>query len=297
MNRIFLYGVVALCLSCPFLNTSAQSMSHEEEVVRNAYAKFSFLCSMPPVTKAAASQWPDDRIDQVKLDAEVANATPIFELTGFQTGPIASIANESWGTFVTPPQQQGEVLVGQMETQGYSDNGNGTTWEMANVRWKPSPQISPETERFMLSKTVAEIIKIGSPQWQPANMLLVTYTRYAEFTVDVTFQGKSSGPHKAIFFFGTDVKGKEYLAVNDPISSQGSLANVANNPAETEPTGLLMNKLRETPIIANWLRANVVSDSSCSQTTMAMCCAHGHCGISSAAFNHALATPLPSQKN
>jgi len=43
MKRVFL-GVV-LCLVFHVL-VAAQSMSHEEEVVRNAYAKLSFLCSM-----------------------------------------------------------------------------------------------------------------------------------------------------------------------------------------------------------------------------------------------------------
>jgi hypothetical protein len=113
MRRAFLYGAVVLSLVCSALNTSAQSMSHEEEVVRNAYARFSFLCGLPPVTNAGTAQLADTKIDAAKLEASVANATPLYELSDFQTGSIASIANEPWGSFVTaplPPSQGGEVL-------------------------------------------------------------------------------------------------------------------------------------------------------------------------------------------
>jgi hypothetical protein len=296
MKRALLYGPLVLCLTFPLLNIQAQSMSHEEEVVRNAYAKFSLLCSLPPVTHAATNQLAGVKVDLLQLETKVANATPVFDLSDFQTGSVASIANEIWGTFVTPPQQGGNVIDGQLEQQGYEDNGNGTTWQMANARWMPSPQITPDGENTLLSKAVSEMIKLGSPQWQPANMPLVTYTRYAEFTVNATFQGKSTGPHKAIFFFGTDAKGKEFVAGNDLISGSGVLNFIANDPGQTDPSGLLMNKLRESPIMADWLRANIVTESACS-STQALCCSHGRCGISSTAFNNALATPLPLPKD
>jgi len=299
MKRAFLCGVVAICLSYPASNAFAQTMSHEEEVVRNAYAKFSFLCSMPPITNAAVPQLADVKVDTVQLDAKVAYATPVYDLSDFQTGSIASIANDTWAKFVTPPQSPslgGEILMGGAEIQSYSDGGNETSWQMTKVQWNPSPNLSPEGARIILSKTVSEIIKIGSKQWQPANMPLVAYTRYAAFTVDVKFQGKSSGPHKAIFFFGTDSKGKEYVATNDVISGPSPLDNAINFPSDFDPSGLLLNKVRETPIVADWLRANVIADSSCSVETTALCCSHGRCGISSPAFNRALATPLPTPK-
>lgn len=168
---------------------------------------------------------------------------------------------------------------------------------MANVKWIPAPQLNPEGENFILSKTVAEIIKIGAPQWQPSSMPLVTYTRYAAFTVNVILQGKSSGPHKAIVFFGTDSKGKECAAWNDLISGPSPLDNFANNLSIGEPSGLLLGKFREAPVVANWLRANLVSDTNCAQNRRTLCCSRGHCGISSTAFNQAMSTPLPEPKN
>jgi hypothetical protein len=297
MKRTFLYLVVVLCFALPFLKAPAQDMSHEEEVVRNAYAKFSLLCSLPPVTEAAIPQLAGVKVDTIRLQARIANATPVFNLSNFQVGAIVTIANEPWGDFVTAPSQPGEILVGQVDSQSYSDNGNQTSWQMINVRWKPSPQITPEVESKILSRTVATIIKIASPQWQPASMPPVTYTRYAEFTVDVTFQGQSSGPHKAIFFFGKDAKGKEYLAPNDIISGPSPLDFVANNPTEMEPTGLLLGAIREAPVMASWIRANVISEFTCSETTQALCCSKGHCGLAPTVFNRDLSTQLPAPKN
>ena len=70
MRRALLYGAVALCLSYPTINAFAQSMPHEEEVVRNAYAKFSFLCSLKPLTSASIPQLGGAKVDPVKLDAQ-----------------------------------------------------------------------------------------------------------------------------------------------------------------------------------------------------------------------------------
>jgi hypothetical protein len=297
MKRALLYGLAVLCLTFPLLNIQAQSMSHEEEVVRNAYARFSFVCSLRPITQVAVPQLGGLKIDSLKLDAQVQQATPSYVLSDFKVGPISEIANDPWRDFVTPPSQNGEILQSGEGDQSYSDNGNVSRWKTAEVEWTPSPYLSPEAENTILNKTVVEIIKIASPQWQNPKDPLVNYTRYAAFTVDVTLAGKSSGPHKAIFFFGTDAKGKEYVGTNDVISGPSPLDIYANKPSLVEPSGLLLGKFREAPAVANWLRANIMSDPSCSESGQTMCCMHGRCGISSAAFNRDLSTPLPAPKN
>lgn len=123
MKRAFLYGIVAFCLSYPIVNTSAQTMSHDEEVVRNAYAKFSLLCSLPPVTNSAVPQLAGAKMDTLQLDAKVAKATPVFDLTGFQTGSVASIANDTWGTFVTPPPHNGAAPQERRSVSHTHENG------------------------------------------------------------------------------------------------------------------------------------------------------------------------------
>jgi hypothetical protein len=76
----------------------------------------------------------------------------------------------------------------------------------------------------------------------------VTFTRYAAYTIDATFQGKSSGPHRAIFFFGQDTAGKEVIAPNDPISGPGILFTIRDIPAY--PIAFLSSDKRDVPIVA-----------------------------------------------
>jgi len=292
MKRVFL-GVV-LCLVFHVL-VAGQSMSHEEEVVRNAYAKLSFLCSIPPVTKAGMDELGGRQIDPVSLENSRIAATPVFEISDFETGAVASIANETWDKFVTVPQ--GEILTGGQIGQYYSDKGNQTDWNMMEVRWAPAHPVNPEGAKIILALTVAEIIKLASKQWQDSFARVtfpVTYTRFAAFTVDAVYRGKSTGPQRAIFFFGTDVHGNEFVAENDLASGENSLGYVLNDHPDL--SGLLLGKIREAPAVATWLRANVMSASDCAASKPEVCCSHGRCGISSEDFNRDLAIPLPEPK-
>jgi hypothetical protein len=100
-------SVLAICLGCLVPSLLAQNMSHEEEVVRNAFAKVELLCSLKPITEAGTSQLSASKLDPQLASDRVKDATPSFELTDFKTGKIADIADESWGQFVTPPQPGG----------------------------------------------------------------------------------------------------------------------------------------------------------------------------------------------
>jgi len=145
----------------------------------------------------------------------------------------------------------------------------------------------------MLDMTVADVIKLASKQWYP---FPVTYTRYAAFTVDASFQGKSTGPHKAIFFFGKDDKGKEAVAQNDLLSAPMALWDVPQRPAY--PAGLLQSRMREMPVVANWVRANEMPAANCASSPKGdLCCTHDRCGISETDLNRDLAAKLPTPTN
>jgi len=83
MKRVFSFVLVVLCFTLLTLGASAQTMSHEEEVVRNAYAKLSFMCELDSVDKAAfdingnGTDGPK-RSDQVALQAAIAD--PLLSL-------------------------------------------------------------------------------------------------------------------------------------------------------------------------------------------------------------------------
>ena len=260
----------------------------DEAAVRNAYAKVEFKCGLPPLTNAAIKQLQDAQVTQESLNNRVADATPIFNLSSFRTGTIASIASRPWSDFVTPPQQGGQVLEGFSNNRYYASEGASSSWSESEVRWAPSHTVAAEAEAHILAMTVAEVIAHASPQWSSAT---VTYTRYVAFTVDATYQGKSTGPHKAIFLFGTDTKGNEVIAQNDLISGGQVLWDSLKQPSY--PAGLLQSRLRETTVVANWIRQNEIPSSTCSSSSTAdLCCVRGKCGLSSFVVEKDLATPI-----
>lgn len=106
MKRVFSIVLVVLGQMPLTLVAPAQDMSHEEKVVRNAYAKLSFMCELYSVDKAAFDRNGNGtdgpkRSDQVALQRAIADTTPVFSLTDFRTGSIADIANEHWSQFIT----------------------------------------------------------------------------------------------------------------------------------------------------------------------------------------------------
>jgi len=299
MNRIFAVLIVC-CLAPAFL--LAQNISHEEEVVRNAYAKLSFMCELVPVNEAAfdrngnGSDGPK-RSDQVALQTAIAKATPVFTLTDFRTGAIADIANEHWSQFVTWPERKSAVLDVTQVSMSYNYSGNVTAWVGAKVEWRPNTSsIPPGNPDYYNRLTVADAMRMKLPAWidpwpTPPGL---TFTHYAAYTVDVTFQGKSSGPHRAIFFFGHDADGKEVVAPNDMISGPGILYNIRDIPAY--PGAFLSSDVRDVPVVSAWVRDQEMPTSACTTPKETLCCSHGRCGISQTDLNRDLAAPLPQSK-
>lgn len=287
----FRRGLIVVC-TCAAMAVSvvAQSMSHEEEFVRNTYTTVSFLSGLPPLINVGIVQVNNTRITPALLAEQVSKATPVFELSDFTVGPISDIADRTWGEFNTAPEPGTSVLEAHITTQDYNDNGNNSEWKMVTAGWEPYHHENPEAVKLMLSQPIWEIVKLAKAQISTP----ITYTRYAAFTVNVTFQGRSTGPHKAIFFFGTDSTGKQFVSGNDLESGTTALYYFANHPAEL--SGLMLGKLREMPVVAEWLRNNVVPASSCSSDAQSVCCDHGRCGISPIEFNKDLSVPLPAPK-
>lgn len=290
--------VLSSFLGIAFLAMSAHSQivqavdDPDEAAVRNAYAKVAFKCGLPQLANAAIKQLQEAQVTQESVNTRVADATPIFNLSSFRTGTIASIASKPWADFVALPQQGGQILAGFSNTRSFTSEGASSHWSESEVRWAPSHTVAAEAEAHFLAVTVAEVIAQASQQWSSAT---VTYTRYVAFTVDATYQGKSTGPHKAIFLFGTDTTGNEVIAQNDLISGSQVLWDSLKQPYY--PAGLLQSRLRETAVIANWIRQNEMPSSSCSSSSTAdLCCVQGKCGLSSSLVEKDLATPINTSR-
>jgi len=280
-------AVLVILSSC--LSAATQTMSHEEEVVRNAYAKASLLCAVEPLTQAGFDQISGKQVDEVKLSKQMSDASPVFTLSDFDTGSIISIAGDHWGRFVTMPPPGTQILTAGSVTYNFSDAGNPVNWNALRASWEPF-SASAEFINASRERSIAETLKIGGAEWSSK---AVTYTRYVTLTVKATFQGKSVGPYQAIFFIGRDGAGQEVLTQNDVIS--GKVVAAALNT--TYYPSFVNSSLRNTNAIAGWLRTNAIPASSCSVAGHDMCCSGGRCGISEADLQHALVTPLPPARD
>jgi hypothetical protein len=292
MKRAFLYVLAGLCVVFPALNSTAQSMSHEEEVVRNAYAKVSFMCELVPVTHAAFDNKGKGKTDLAALDTAIAQDCPIFALNDFTVGSVSDITNEPLGQFITVPTPHDQVLQAHPLSINYNFSGNVTAWTGAKFEWKDS---HANGYPFDQSLTVAKALQQKELLWsdQPSD---TTFTRYAAYTINATFQGKSTGPHRAIFLFGTDASGKEVISPQDYITGKGMLYHVLDDPAY--PGAFLSSDKRDVPVVAAWVRSHEISAPSCSAAAVkTICCSGGYCGISPVDFNRDMAVPLPVSKN
>ena len=225
------------------LTLTAQSpqATQDEEVVKDTYAMVSFLASISPVEQAAFSEITrqPNPITQAALDAKIANAVPTFELSDFQTGTIASIANKPYGDFVSPPSRSTSTLVGAFSHSSFDDGGNGSSWSsIVNVRWTAQNEVY-SSDLAIFTKTVAEVIALTNDPKVKVSLdtnAPLSFSRYVAYTVNATFQGKSTGPYNAFFWFGTDSKGNSATKPVDLIS--GHLVSAALGPDSVYPAGL-----------------------------------------------------------
>ncbi len=296
-HRMAVIGLVVLS-SRLLTSKSFAQMPHEEEVVRNAYAKLSFMCELVVVNDAAldingnGSDGPR-RSDIPALHTVIAEFCPVYSLSAFQTGPIADIAYEPLSRFITLPTQHDEVIRGVKRGMSYNFSGNETGWIGVEFKWVDITQSGsngyPYPEDFTVAKAMAQKEFQWSDQKNPV------FTRYAAYTVNATLQGKSTAPHRAVFFFGHDASGKEVITPEDPLDDTGILYRIQDELAY--PGAFLSSNVRDVPVVAAWVRSHEMPSASCSLPARTLCCSEGRCGISQSDINRDLAAPLPPSKN
>jgi hypothetical protein len=84
----------------------------------------------------------------------------------------------------------------------------------------------------------------------------ITYTSYAAYTVNLSYQGKSV-TYKAMYLFGRNSKGGEQATPGDAVLALSGLSFEA--PQDLYPKGLLQSHIRDVPILSNWLNGQDTS--------------------------------------
>lgn len=298
MKRAFLFGLVVCSLALSGLH--AQTMSREEEIVRNAYAKLSLMCEVGVLTENIIFLEGGDRLSQQQIDRKMTEAIPTYDLSNFQVGDLTSLKDQPLGNFVSLPSEGQRVLRISGEAISYTDPPHRESdpvmhWGIVKVHWtNPNKHDFPDMRTpisQLLTWSLQEIKGPGSP---PQPMQTLTYTRYAAFTVNATFRNESTGPYKALFLFGTYGKGKEQILAYDLMSGEHDNVGLGNILTEHGyPEAFLQSRLRENPVIASWIRANEMPASSCNAVKVDLCCSKGRCGISETDLNKDLSAPIP----
>jgi hypothetical protein len=257
------------------------SAQHMEETVRSAYGALSFICGLGPVTERVEG----GQSSPVSPTQDTVDSSPTFTITDMETGSIASIGNRKLKEFVEVPS--GQVLLAQFSKRYHTEEDISSTWPECKVTWKDFKAPFQATDSNSgLGMNMSEIARIGSIMFtEPA-----TYTHYAAFTVVTEFQGKSTGPHKALFLFGYNAKGKEVVAPQDLFSGDQGLWYVVKE--RVYPDQLLTSPLRESPAIAEWIKANTSTDTGCSSVRSDLCCHDGRCGMAHSKVSLALEAPI-----
>jgi len=258
----------------------ASQMPQEEQIVRNYYAKLSFLSQLQilanvimhspsRLTEAAAR---DLMKDQIHVD-----------LSEFQTGDFAEIETRPWTLLLNPDAPQDVINVNSMDA-GIGINQHKFLIPSYQVAWNKS-QLLPEQQqgrreqiardaRSASASTVKDVVRLTHPG---------DWSRYASFTVSARLQGQAIS-YRATFLFADH--GRK-IAIFDPAMRPTAL----NGPFY--PTVLVDSVYRELPLIKKWVADNQLTGCKRLKEPEVCCDSElGRCGLASEDVAHSLTLPM-----
>jgi len=247
-------------------------MTHEETMVRTAYAKFAYASEQEAIGQLAleAGGTPAPHTG-LSSDQRLALAHTSFQLSDFTVGNLSDIINRKAVDLISPPI--GEMLTASTPIHSYSDYPVSTTWYSVQPQWQPATVTSPEVRNANLGQLHAMAWHTQAPTtiWQ----------RYASYSVTVTFQGKSCGPYKALFIFGHDGQGSEMVMPEDANTDSTALARVL--AVHLFPDAFLRTRMRTYPVVADWINTHKKYGATCSRGQGDVCCdlVQLECGLGS----------------
>jgi len=271
------------CLSA----ATATDMTHEETVVRTAYAKYAYLSEQRVVgdlaIESGSAKVPVAR-DGIGLtpDQRLAAAQISFTLSDFVVGDVREILDRKALDLISPPV--GEMLTTNGE-EGfrYCEGALDAPWISLEVQWSPAHPLAPEVQDIKLTN----LYQLEWRQQRPETL----WQRYASYSVTVTYQGKSRGPYKALFIFGHDAKGNEVIEPEDA-TTNGLVLALRDH---VFPDAFVLTHLRTNPVVANWVNARQMSGPACSVGQHDVCCdlVQLKCGPGRIDVANGLSKPLP----
>ncbi len=285
---LFLMSIHILGLYSP-----GQTMSHEEIVVRTAYARLAYASQLDAIYHLSTQAWrlQNPTLDQADMDKDLDDARVTVHLGNFVVGKTAEIAQTPIAEIVSP--EPASILKAIFSGHSVQDEHMKTPsqFSSAELHWIPGPNsgLSPEAKATIEKMSLAAVFTANEPSSPP---VYEKYPRYVAFLSTVTYMGVTAGPYRALFLFGTDATGKEIISPYDTTTQDG-LALALGTPLY--PTALLETNRRRLAVVSRWLDSSQVEDS-CSLWQHDVCCnlTTLRCGMTATMLQTARSKPLPA---
>jgi hypothetical protein len=114
-------------------------MSHEETMVRTAYAKLSYAVDLRTVFTSNPNS-----TDPAELARQIEIHGLRFQLSNFETGNLADVLDARYAAVFGEYANGQGVIETSVTSEGYSENGAPTvTTEMATAHWATGHGVAP----------------------------------------------------------------------------------------------------------------------------------------------------------
>jgi hypothetical protein len=255
--------------------SQANGQTQEERLVRTTYAKLIYAAQLNSVHNLIDK---GRRPGLAEIEAHLSATDLKFEISNFSSGTVTDIAQRKFAELVTKPDGQAVLDIGPTAYKYTEDSKANheiveTSEYSAQASWSPGQNLVGEDWNIPAGDSL--------PILQAQNMS--TYSRYARYSVTVTFQGRSRG-YNAMFLFGT---GEEPVLVLDNVTNNSALNFFVKNSVYP---AVLLRKSSKEPGVAAWLRSHQVRDAGCSGGKQEVCCDTSalKCGVSADDLTSAL---------
>jgi hypothetical protein len=273
--------IAITCMILASISAAAAQMTHEETMVRTAYARLSYAARTGVLLRYAE----DARVGREEAAADLKNEMDsqlAFQFRSFGVGNLTDIADTRWDALVSKPQQDLIAVVFGYEKVPMKVGSINPSSEMSFVTasWQRWEEYDADWST-PVKRAIAELPRdTGKPE--------VLYSRYAAYSVTVTLAGRQR-TYQAIFLFGRNPDGSEAIYFIDHVLGMGVLDTAMQRSLYPQP--LLETYMRELPGIAQWISSAGVpsnataNDIDCNRITDV-------CGIPKPLLEKSLSVPI-----
>jgi hypothetical protein len=258
---------IVMCLLMCSAPVYAASISHEETVVRTTYAKMAYAVQLKTIANLAMQAYQGKAVDRASAASAIDADTIKFDIRDVTVGNLADISSAKPTDFLSFPGDQSAL---RFASGGLNvdDMGNKSFLVWGSLRWGPAQiRLNDANGNIPLN----EAISLDGSQIAST----AVFRRYAAYTVTATYQGKTLGPYKALFAFGTTATGAEAVMPMDLMVEGLDFAI----KQELQPRALLETHYRDIPLVSDWLIKGERIEPSCSPGKICCDAAPMQCGV------------------